>query len=175
MTKQEIETILENKHIELFEWLNKQSNQSWIQGPNEKWTVGQHILHLVDVMKLLNKALGYPKFVLRYKFGKSNRLSRSYDAIVKRYCEKLALHQEKAKSFNKDLRIPRIAERQKLLATLQFENKKLQARVRHWKNKELDTLLIPHPLMGKMTVREIIMWTAYHTAQHTTILKEMYS
>ena len=175
MTKQDIETILDNKHIELFEWVNKQSNQSWIQGPKEKWTVGQHILHLLDVIQLLNKALGYPKFLLRYKFGKSNRPSRSYDALVKRYNEKLALHQEKAKAFNKDLRIPKIAERQKLLAALQFENKKLQARVHPWKNKDLDTLLIPHPLMGKMTVREIIMWASHHTAHHTTILKELYS
>lgn len=154
MTKYDIEPILDNKHIELFEWVNKQSDQSWTQGLNEKWTVGQHILHIVDVIQLLNKAFEYSQFLLRYKFGKSNRPSRSYDALVKRCKEKLHLHKEKAKTFHKNLRIPKIAERQKLLVVLQFENKKLQARVHQWKNKDLDTLLIPHPLMGKMTMRE---------------------
>ena len=175
MTKQDIEHILQNKHHELFEWLNKQSDDSWIQGPTNKWTVGQHVLHLLNALQLLNKVLGYPKFLLKYKFGKSNRPSRSYDAIVNRYQEKLALNQEKAQAFNERLRIPTSSERKKILLQLQLQNQKLQGRVHHWKNKELDRVLVPHPLMGRMTVREIIMWTAHHTDHHTSLLKVLYS
>ncbi len=175
MTKEEIVIILENKHQELFDWLDLQTDESWIQGPEGKWTVGQHILHLVDASKLLNKALGYPKFILKYKFGKSNRDTRSYDDVSKRYQEKLSMNQEKAKTFNQDLKTPSTSERKQLIAQLQVENKKLQARTHKWKDRHLDTLLIPHPLMGKMTVREIIMWSAYHTNHHTDILKEFYS
>ena len=61
-----------------------------------------------------------------------------------------------------------------MLTTLQIQNKKLQHKTNRWKDKSLDTLLIPHPLMGRMTVREIIMWTAHHTEHHTEILNEKY-
>ena len=57
MTKEEIVTILDNKHQALFDWLDKQPNESWMHGPVGKWTIGQHILHLVDASKLLNNAL----------------------------------------------------------------------------------------------------------------------
>ena len=57
---------------------------------------------------------------------------------------------------------------------LQIQNKKLQYKTKRLKDKHLDKLLIPHPLMGKMTLREIIMWTAYHTDHHNQILKASY-
>jgi len=59
------------------------------------------------------------------------------------------------------------------LAKLQIQQKKLQYKTNHISEKRLDTLLIPHPLMGKMTMREIIMWTAYHTEHHTKKFKKI--
>ena len=43
-----------------------------------------------------------------------------------------------------------------------------------WKDTDLDTLILPHPLLGKMPIREIVMWTAHHTAHHTRTLIENY-
>ena len=175
MTKEEIVKILEEKHQELFDLLLKKSDDYWMKAPKDKWTVGQHVLHLVNSLKLLNKALKYPKFILKYKFGVCNRENRSYETVAKKYDDKLIANKEKAKAFNQDLKTPIISDREELLAMLQMENKKLQAKTNTWKDKHLDSILIPHPLMGRMTVREIIMWTAYHTQHHTTILKENYS
>ena len=59
-----------------------------------------------------------------------------------------------------------------MLATLQIQNKKLQHKTNQWKDKNLDNLILPHPLMGKMPVREIVMWTAHHTEHHTNTLTE---
>ena len=55
MKKEEIMNALENEHLKLFEWLEKQPDQNWVKGPKEKWTTGQHILHLVDAIKKLTK------------------------------------------------------------------------------------------------------------------------
>ncbi len=174
MTKNEIVNLLEIKHQKLFDWLETQPDQNWEKAPKEKWTTGQHVLHLVNSIKLLNKALSYPKFILKYKFGVSNRETRSYNVVANKYLEKLIKHQDKSKAFNSRLKKPTLSERKKLLATLQVQKKKLQNKTNKWKDSQLDTLLIPHPLMGKMTVREIIMWTAHHTEHHTNTLKENY-
>ena len=168
-----IET-LESQHQMLFDWLKNHPDEKWVLGPENKWTTGQHVLHLVNSEKMLNKALSYPKFLLRRKFGTSNRDSRSYKEVAKRYQERLSENQERAKAFNQHLKTPLLKERKHLINTLQIQNKKLQYKTKKLKDKHLDTLLLPHPLMGRMTLREIIMWTAHHTEHHFTLLKNNY-
>ena len=174
MTKSEIVNLLKEKHQELFDLIENKNDEKWLYYPKGKWTLGQHVLHLADSMALLNKALRYPKFILKYKFGKSNRETRSYEMVVKKYQEKLAANQERAKQFNSALKTPTLKDKLFLINKIKVQNNKLQQHTHKWKDKQLDTLLIPHPLMGKMTVREIIMWTAYHTEHHVKILKDNY-
>jgi hypothetical protein len=175
MDKKIIAERLEETHQRLLDWLAESEDALWEQGPEDRWTTGQHILHLVESSQLLNKALGYPKFLIRYKFGTSNRPSRSYEEVAKRYEERLAENKERAKTFNKDLRKPSVKEKKRLMDSLQILNKKLQYKTQKLKDKHLDTLLLPHPLMGRMTLREIIMWTAHHTEHHHEILKKDYA
>lgn len=174
MNKTEIIESLELKHKELFTWLENYPDQKWVLGPKDKWTTGQHILHLVISIRMLNKALSMPKFLLKYKFGKSNRPSRSYKEVAKRYEDRLAENHVRARTFNQDLKTPTLKDKQQLKSTLQILNKKLQYKTNKFKDKNLDLLLLPHPLMGKMTLREVIMWTAYHTEHHLEILKKNY-
>ena len=172
MQKEDINQLLEQKHQVLFDWINSQPEDCYQQGPDEKWTTGQHIQHLVDSIKKLNHALSFPKFILKSKFGVSNRELRDYNAIVNRYQEKLAGNQERAKVFNQDVKSPTEMKFQQLLTTLQIQNKKLQHKTNKFKDEHLDNLILPHPLMGKMPIREVIMWTAYHTEHHTKILQK---
>ncbi len=174
MIKKEIVNLLEEKHQEIFHWLEQQPEENWEKGPKDKWTTGQHILHLVNSLQLLNNALSYPKFILKYKFGTSNRPSRTYEIVSKKYQQKLIDNQDRARVFNQKLKLPSIKERERLLTRFQIQQKKLQYKTKKISDKNLDTLLIPHPLMGKMTIREIIMWTAHHTAHHTETLKLLY-
>ena len=174
MDKIDIVDLLEKKHKELFDWLENQPLENWEKGPKNKWTTSQHILHLVNSLQLLNNALSYPKFILKYKFGVCNRASRDYKAVAKNYDEKLEKNQDRARNFNKDLKKPTLKERESLLTKFQIQQKKLQYKTKKISDKNLDKLIIPHPLMGKMTLREIIMWTAHHTEHHTETLKLLY-
>jgi hypothetical protein len=174
MDKTEIADLLEEKHKDLFLWLENQSLENWEKGPEEKWTLGQHIQHLVDSLQLLNNALSYPRFFLKYKFGVCNREPRSYDRVAKNYEEKLSLNKDIARNFNKKLKKPTSQDRERLLTRFQIQQKKLQYKTKKISEHNLDTLIIPHPLMGKMTIREIIMWTAHHTEHHTESLKLLY-
>jgi hypothetical protein len=174
MDKIAIGDLLETKHKILFDWIAKQPEDIWEKGPDEKWTTGQQIQHLVDSLQLLNNALSYPRFLLKYKFGLCNRQIRDYETVAKNYQKKLIDNNNKAKIFNKKLKKPTLQERNRLLTRLQIQSKKLQYKTMKISDKNLDTLLIPHPLMGKMTIREIIMWTAHHTEHHTEILTIIY-
>ena len=175
MDKETIINTLEEKYQRLFDWLSQQDDDTWETGPDGKWTTGQIVLHLLQSIKPLNTALSLPKFFLKYKYGTSNRALRDYDAVVKRYQERL----EDAKGLtfkgSRNMKVPKLKEKTYLLNRLQVEYKKLQYKTeKRWSDKQLDTLILPHPLMGKMPVREIVMWTAYHVEHHTKILKENY-
>ena len=174
MEKEAIVNLLEEKHNNLFDWLKNRPNDIWEKGPENKWTTGQQIQHLTDSIQLLNKALSYPKFLLKYKFGTCNREIRSFETVAKNYQKKLSENQDRAKKFNQKLKKPIENDRDSLLTKLQIQNKKLQYKTNKLKDKHLDSLVIPHPLMGKMTIREIVMWTAHHTEHHTEILKKNY-
>ncbi|QNM86158.1 DinB family protein [Polaribacter pectinis] len=174
MDKEEIIGLLEEKHKVLFNWLENQPKDIWEKGPDGKWTTGQHIQHLVDSLQALNNALSYPRFFLKYKFGTCNRDTRSYEVVAKKYQNKLLENSDRARVFNQKLKKPTLKERERLLTRLQIQNKKLQYKTKKISDINLDTLLIPHPLMGKMTIREIIMWTAHHTEHHTETLALTY-
>lgn len=174
MDKTDLVDLLETKHQELFNWLKNQPEENWEKGPTNKWTTSQHILHLINSLQLLNKALSYPKFILKYKFGVCNRPLRDYKTVVKKYNEKLEKNQDRAKKFNQKLKTPTLKQRETLLTLFQIQQKKLQYKTKKISDKNLDTLVVPHPLMGKLTLREIIMWTAYHTQHHTETLKLLY-
>jgi uncharacterized damage-inducible protein DinB len=48
---------------------------------------------------------------------------------------------------------------------------KLTAQVGKLTDEQMDGILLPHPLLGKMTIREILFFTIYHTQHHTNSMK----
>lgn len=174
MDKEEIAHLIDAKHSELIHWLEQQPNETWTQGPEGKWTQGQQALHLLQSIVPLNNALSLPKFLIRYKFGKANRSVRDYNTIANRYNERLKDAKGKTFKGSQNMKIPEIDEKQYILNRLQTESKKLQYKTKKISDKNLDKLILPHPLMGKMPIREIIMWTAHHVEHHTETLKTKY-
>lgn len=146
----------------------------WVKKPEGKWSAGQHVIHLVQSTRPLLKALRMPNFLLKWRFGKSNRPSRSYDEVVKRYKEKLALSQGVVGPFSLNMPESDHSQAQSWLSQLSQLNDNINKITLRLKDMDMDTILLPHPLMGKMTLREILMWNAYHTLHHIEVLKEKY-
>ena len=174
MDKQAILQLLDQKHNRLVNWFKDQPDTKWETGPEGKWTTGQQVLHLLQSAKALNTGMSMPKFVLKWKFGKANREVRDYDAVVKRYHERLEESNVATFGPSANMKVPPLTEKQYLLNRIQVEHKKLQYKTQKWRDKDLDTIVLPHPLMGKMPVREIVMWTAYHIEHHAKQLEENY-
>jgi len=175
MTKDDIVLLLEEKHQTLHNYLKNQDIDKWESGPEGKWTTGQQALHLLQSYKILNNAMSMPKFFLKYKFGTNNREVRDYNKVTSRYIERLADLPEGAEFRpSRNMKVPRNNDKPYILNRLQVESKKLQHKTNKWKDKDLDNLIVPHPLMGKMPVREIVMWTAFHVEHHIKQLEKNY-
>ncbi|MDW3646224.1 MAG: DinB family protein [Bacteroidia bacterium] len=159
--------------IQVEEWIYAQDDEKFNMGPKGKWTTAQHLDHLIIVNKQLKKGLGIPKVFLRYKFGKPNRPARAYDTIVSKYKEKLAALP--ADFTNPSTELSNLAaNKQEYLQSYKKSSETFLKKLSKWKDKDLDRYLLPHPLMGRMLVREFMLWSVYHTQHHLKNLKENY-
>ncbi len=172
MQKAQLADLLNEKHNSLAQWLQAHPSEKWTVGPAGKWTTGQHIVHLIQSTKPLLLALSLPALILRFRFGKANRPSRDYATVVARYHERLAKSTGVVSPFSQKMPIPQPAEKAKLMTEMAALNEKVNKKMSRFSEAQLDRLLVPHPLMGKMTLREILMWNAYHTEHHHNILEE---
>ena len=89
MINSEIIQLLQTKENLLKTFFAAQPPAFWEVQPEGKWAAGQHIIHLVQSTTPLLKALRLPNFILKWKFGTSNRPSRNYQDIIRKYEEKL--------------------------------------------------------------------------------------
>lgn len=174
MHKDEIADLLEEKYHALLTFLEAQDPEKWTKGPQGKWTTGQQALHLLQSIKPLNDVLSMPRFFFKYAFGKNTRPLNDYETIVRNYQQALKENTDFTFKASKNMRVPKLKDKTYILNRLQVESKKLQYKIRRISDKNLDTLVLPHPLMGKMPIREILMWTAHHAEHHTKQLRENY-
>jgi uncharacterized damage-inducible protein DinB len=58
------------------------------------------------------------------------------------------------------------AHRHDLLTRWHRVNTRLRDAVQPWSEQNLETLQLPHPLLGKLTAREILFFTIYHNHHH---------
>lgn len=169
MNKQEINRELQQKHqIFIDEMLSLSDDEFTICLP-EKWTAGQQLEHICLSVKPLVQVLGFPKFAIRMLFGKADRPSQSYGELVAKYKSKLNNGGKAGGRF-----VPHeIAAAQKTkLAEHLFETiKRLNTKIDRFSEKELDGLILPHPLLGKVTLREMIYFTIFHVEHHHNITK----
>lgn len=175
MVNHQITENLKKNEDQLKALFKDQPSALWEVQPEGKWTAGQHVIHLVQSTKPLLSALRLPDFILKWRFGTSNRPSRTYDEVISRYEEKLAKAAPGVVGpFSRNMPDSPHSESGKWLNKLSSLNDKLNKTTLKLSDKQMDTLLLPHPLMGKMTLREMLMWNAYHTHHHINVLKEKY-
>lgn len=137
--------------------------------PNGKWSAGQNLEHLIRSNKPLQLAYGLPKFMLRILFGKTNRPSRSYNELVAKYKAKLAAGGRAGKPF-----IPpaiTFEKKYELLKKYEDQKQKLIAKIEKQSEKDLDGYILPHPLLGKVTLREMLYFTIHYNEHHLGLLK----
>ena len=172
----EINNLLGKNFEEIHNWVMEEGSEKWTYTPSpNRWSVGQHIFHLRQANNALLKGLKIPNIIKRYQFGKRNRASRNYDVVVQNYNNKLSkIPPGTVAPISKSMPQPKDILREKCLKDLYILTEKIKKKSTKLSDNTLDNLLLPHPLMGKMTIRELLMWNAYHTQHHLSVLKKDY-
>ncbi len=145
--------------------------------PQGKWSACDTLQHLIKSAGPLYQAMRLPKFILAAAFGKSDLPSKQYHQIQEAYLtvlsqgagagrfapplKELPASQAEAEAVRKDL-----------LLKWQKTGHNLSKVIQKWSNRQLDKHLLPHPLLGKLSVREMLLFTIYHNLHHLNTVKQ---
>ncbi|MGE3465395.1 MAG: DinB family protein [Pyrinomonadaceae bacterium] len=165
MDKAAIIAELQNKYNGFADFVAGMSEGEFVFSlKDEKWSAGQQIDHLCRSVEPLIKGLSAPEFALKAMFGKSDHPSVSYDELVARYRAELAAGGTAPAQFRPEsIPFDRKAE---LVTTLKDLVAKLCSKIEKCDESKCDTLVLPHPLLGKLTFREMFYFTIYHAEHH---------
>jgi hypothetical protein len=127
-----------------------------------RWTIAKNLDHLTRAAQPVAKGLGLPKFLIRWKLGRGPGSSRSLMEVQKIYKDILAEGAQVQGRF-----IPEgMTSQKKALAEWEACGKLLLKKLGRWSDAELDQYQVPHPLIGMLTMREILFFTIFHTHHH---------
>jgi hypothetical protein len=159
----------------LIEGLNKAHNELWeavVKLPVEKqniaapgkWSAAQHIQHINIGIGALAKYFTLPKEYIVENFGVPEQASRSYNELFTIYSNRI-----KAGAVATGKYVPEDSS----IISLNDEMEKgrgimaaMVNAINTWTEEELDTYVCPHPLLGKLTVREMLYFTIFHAQHH---------
>lgn len=160
----ELQQKLKESHDRFMTTIRNVSDIDFTKSVNQKWTAGQQLEHIIKSVGPVNTAFALPTFVLRMFFGKANRASRTYDELVTKYQGKLNQGGRAPGRF-----VPKpvlLNQREELFQRLDGIVRSLSKKLDSFSEEQLDLLLLPHPLLGKLTLREMIYFSIYHAGHH---------
>ena len=164
MNKQEISVKLIEGHQKFADFVAGLSEPDFMFAPAGKWTAGQQLDHILRGVSPVSTALVLPKFVPGLLFGKAGRESIDYETLVNNYQARLAAGSKASGRFiPPDIGFESRAKlKKKLLKTVA----ELNGRMDKFSEAQLDEYVLPHPILGKLTIREMLYFTIYHATHH---------
>lgn len=170
MDGKSIGIVLRENHLKFIRYISSLTHQDFEKKMAEKWTVGQHLDHIVKSVAPLASILPKKEYI-QGQFGTSGRTSISYEALVLDYRIKLMEGGKASGAFIPE-DIP-WEERDTALIHLNRLVGQVLTSLGDYREKELDRMYLPHPLMGMLTVREMLYFTQYHVMHHLEQVKKM--
>jgi len=136
---------------------------------NNKWSAGQDLFHLIKLLRILNIAYLIPKPLLGLMYGINKSEQRSFDHLQTLYKKAL---ENGAKSPAMYIPAPVLFEnRNSLLQKHRILNERFIEKLNKHTDAELDKFRLPHPILGKVSLRELAIFTSFHTIHHFELLK----
>lgn len=134
----------------------------------DAWSPADNVRHLIKSTLPVTKALKLPGLALRTLFGQAKEASLSYGDLVAKYKALLAAGGNAGKFAPRVAPVPDdiVAWQRKLISVTRDSLSDLSQAAGRWSESDLDRHCLPHPLLGKLTLREMLLFTLYHYSHH---------
>lgn len=171
-TRSDLLRAFEQQAAESNAYWNAFDTEAFLRPIGASWSPADTVRHLTKSTRPVVMALKAPKLFLRFRFGKSGRDSVGYDELVQRYQGLLAAGGQAGRfAPSAHTESDAAAWRRKILSAYDGVQLELRDAMGRWPEKKLDQLQLPHPLLGNLTVREMLFFTLYHQRHHIGVVE----
>ena len=136
-----------------------------------KWSTGQNVQHLISSGEPVLRALNTSKEKLRARFGTVETENRTYNEFVEEY-QKVLRNGAKAMGpfvpteINNSEKVP-------LINHLRQLGGRLADSIALWSQDELNSQALPHPVLGNLSMHEMVLFTILHTNHHFATIRSL--
>ena len=169
-TKAEIIFALKESHDHMKGWFSSIPTSTYFTRQGEVWSAFDNVDHVIKALKPIVQALKLPRLVLHTMFGKPQHVSRSYDEICKIYSDELAKGAKASGRFLpgeapvEDKESAKLGQLKKVSSVVED----LLSALEKWDEDALDQSQLPHPIIGNLTMREMLFFTFHHNLRHAS-------
>ena len=159
-TLEEILRALEQVRAEVATYFSGLPGDVFFEGNDERWSPGHHLKHLVLSNTPVAYALALPHEKL--KTWNTNQPRRPYTEIRASYHAALTKGVRASGRF-----LPQAQSTQpEAVAEYNGSVELLNHDCLVWEESELDQYAVPHPVLGLLSMREMLFFTVYHNQHH---------
>lgn len=170
--RREIIESLEAVHEVGVEYWARLSTDEFFAPIGEQWSPSQHVRHLTRSMTPLLPVLRVPRVALRMAFGSAVGSSRTMSEIEAAYTQALARGGTAGRFTPPPERLaPDLVRRNAIMDAHSETLRGLTQAVERWSEAQLDAHRLPHPLLGKLTIREMLLFTLLHNQHHVDVVE----
>jgi hypothetical protein len=173
-TTERLATGLARQREEISSFFESLETGDFFAAQGEHWSPAEHLRHLAKSVRPVAGAMKVPKLILGFRFGWSFQGSRSFEQVVEMYRQLLAAGAGAGRFAPSQIRHELSDEewQTQILERWRRASQQLGASLAGWSDRALDRFRLPHPLLGKLTVREMLFFTLYHNAHHSRRVEE---
>ncbi|WP_425290975.1 DinB family protein [Spirosoma linguale] len=150
-------------------WADTLSDERFMAQVDRKWSVAEVMQHLYLSARPVARLLVGPRDVLN-QWGKPEVPVRGYDEVAQAYKNILATGVKAPAGMSPRPEDTQIG-RSDMVKRFEGIYDDLISAVEVWPLHELDEYCIPHPVLGKLSVREMLYFTSIHTQHHLGLVK----
>lgn len=154
---------LTDNHLTAAAFITGLPDDVFITERNGKWSPGQQLQHLILCLRPISQALTSAAFI-EEKFGTIDRPPMDYDQVLKTYQSGLKNGGKAPERF-----LPgqvSAGRRDELKTELDSLLTTMATQLQGYDEQQLDRLALPHPFLGKLSIRELMYLMSYHPLHH---------
>jgi len=166
--RDEIVAELASLHAQSTAFWSRFSDDDFYRALGSAWSPAENIRHLDRSIKPLTQGLRLPVPMIWLLFGPARAPSRPFSEIREAYRARLAAGMTAGRYAPPPEPVPDspAVARRDLMARRDLRARALYAAIGRWEERDLDRCRLPHPALGKLTVREMLLFTLYHNLHH---------
>lgn len=170
MNKEVIISQLNANYQQFITFITQLSEEDYLYKYADKWNAAQQLGHIVVCVEPLLYVYGKDATWITERFGTTEPRNRSYDTMHDLYIGLLTQGGKAPERFlpPAEIESSRTEQCQKLMTMITTLCQQINA----FEEIQLDTLLIPHPLLGNISLREMLYNVIYHVTHHQKAAEE---